>query len=99
MRDDALRPTDDARTTYDADATAVSRRGLDTRLTRTAAATAQRLRPAADDWSANEFGEIVFAAALVELKRTLLPDAYTELQGHYHTHREAFHAQLQPRAH
>lgn len=97
MRDDAQRSTV-PRPLYNPNP-GPRKRVLDARLTRAAAITARRLRPVAADWRADEFGTIVYAAALVDLKRTLQHEAFAALQRHYHMHRDAFHARLRPRAH
>ena len=64
------------------------------RLASAAAATARRLGPVATDWPADEFGAIVYASALVDLKSALPADAFAECERHYRAHRKALLAQL-----
>jgi hypothetical protein len=95
MRDDLRDDTRDD-TTHRRQPRAPER--LDPRLTSAADETARCLRPVAADWSADDFGALVYAEALVRLKHTLPRAAYEGLERHYRAHRAAFLARLQPPA-
>ena len=68
------------------------------RLTSAARATARRLESLPGDWAADQLGAVVYAAALVDLRGSLPPDAFAECQQYYRDHRASLLAQFRPRA-
>lgn len=68
------------------------------RLVGEATKAARRLRPVCRDWPEEQFGSLVYASALAQLRSELPPGDVANLRREYQAHREAYLARLGERA-
>jgi hypothetical protein len=70
---------------------------VDAQLLAIAAEEAERLAPACEGWPADRFQALAFSAALIVLKGTLGPYAYSALRRRYDADRTGFTSRLAAR--